>query len=111
MRLRGLKASGLTSLCLISFSSVERALGSLLARKLCMAESRAGLRLGTNRSGVRSEPPDFELELLLKVFSDGRRKYAVFFDRALRRGRVAGVLGSFSSSAGPSYRSFISEVG
>jgi hypothetical protein len=88
-------------LCLSSFSSVDRALGSLFARKLCTTESRSGLLLGTNRSGLRSEPLKFDVELESKIFHDGRRKY-VFCDRGLWRGRVAAAGSGLSSSAGPS---------
>lgn len=57
--LRGLNASGLASLCLRSLSSVVRARGSLLARKLWMAASINDLRTGRNLSGVLREPVDF----------------------------------------------------
>ena len=103
--LRGLNASGLASLFLRSFSSLVMDRGSLLMRKLSIAESRVGLFQDKKRSGDRREPKRFELEPDSDVFKEVRRNLEVM-DRALSRGRVAAERTGFGSSA-PSYRPFI----
>jgi hypothetical protein len=103
--LRGLKASGLASLFLRSFSSLVMDRGSLLMRKLSITESSDGLFQGKKRSGDLREPKRFELEPDSDVFKELRRNLEVM-DRALSRGRVAADATGFGSS-GPSYRPFI----
>jgi hypothetical protein len=103
--LRGLKASGLASLFLRSFSSLVMDRGSLLMRKLSITESRVGLFQGKKRSGDLREPKRFELEPDSDVFKELRRNLEAM-DRALSRGRVAADRAGFDSS-GPSYRPFI----
>jgi hypothetical protein len=79
--------------------------GSLLMRKLSIAESRVGLFQGKKRSGDRREPKRFELEPDADVFKEVRRNLEVM-NRALSRGRVAADRTGFGSSE-PSYRPFI----
>lgn len=97
-RLRGLKASGLASLCLKSFSSDDKVWGSLFARKLDIVVSKDVL-VGRKRSGALMEPEDFELKLLRIVLNDGRGE-AVVRGRSL--GRVAAEEGFLFSSSAPS---------
>lgn len=102
--LRGLKASGPASSLRSSFSSEVRLLGSLLTWKLCLASSRAGLRVGRKRSGDLREPAAFVLESVLNVFKSGRRNEEQQ-EPLLRMGRVDAVrhfLAHLGSSDGPS---------
>lgn len=101
--LRGLKASGLASLFLRSFSILERFCGSLLTRNVSVAESKVGRR-GRYRSGDLRDP--LILDLLSKAFNDARRNIAVL-GRLFSRGSVeapsTGFWSQEASSEGPSY--------
>lgn len=104
-RRRGLKASRLALLCLINLSYGDRVPGSLLARKLCAAESDL-FSTGKNRSGECKELVDF----LVGVESTDVRARSVFervgLDLILDRGSVndGKLIGLLGLSDGPSNR-------
>lgn len=106
--LRGLNASGVASLFRKSFSSLERVRGSLLERKLNV-ELSPGLLAATKRSGEVVELARIKHGAESKVVNDGLLRYEGSLDRAVTRGRVAGVCGRSSSQA-PSYL-LVTQVG